>query len=151
MGYLIEPTQIFTETTFISESTFQLMDSNNPVTIINTNLNFICIPIACLIYIDNTQSQEYTGFNHLHITNNGFYNVPNLSATLNENACYKGSNINPGLYFGFTYAMSINTQQSNRFGGSAIDRIGEIFFDTLPTTGDGNAIVKLIYTKINNW
>lgn len=151
MGYLIEPSNIFTETTLIPEATFQAMDSTNPVIIINTNQNFICIPIACLIYIDNTQTTEYTGFNHLHITNNGFYNVPNLSGSLNENACYKASNINPGLYAGFTYSISINTQQNNRFGGAAIDRVGEIFFDTLPTLGDGNAIIKLIYTKIPNW
>ena len=151
MGYLIEPSNIFTETTFIPEATFQAMDSTNPVVIINTNQNFFCIPLACLIYIDSTQTTPYSGFSHLHITNNGSYNVPDLVGTLNENACAKGANINPALYFGFAYSMSINTQQANRFGGTAIPRIGEVFFDTLPTAGDGNAIIKLIYTKIPNF
>jgi hypothetical protein len=107
--------------------------------------------LACLIYIDITQTTPYTGFIHLHLTNTGFYTIPNLTGTLNENSCWKGPNINPALYTGVSYSMAINTQQSSRFGAIAIDRIGEIFFDTLPTSGDGNATIKLIYTKIANW
>ena len=136
MGYLIEP-GIKELTITIPEATVQTMDSTSPFTLIQNSSLYIC-PIYCYISLINTTT-PYAGFSHLHLTNTGQYTSQFLAATLNENA------LSGGIQKFEVYGMLINIQQAALFGGIIGSVDLEIFFDTIPTDGDGDMIVNLGY------
>jgi hypothetical protein len=136
MGYLIN-TGILEYSVTIPEATVQTMDGNSPYTLIQNSTKFIC-PIYCYISLSNS-STAYSLFSHLHLTNTGQYYSTFLCATLNENA------LSSGIQKGEVYGMLINIQQSATFGGIIYNNNLEIFFDTVPTSGDGDMNVKLGY------
>jgi hypothetical protein len=120
------------------------MDIATPFTLVSTNNLFVAAPIACFFKIEANQTTPYIGFNHIHLTNTNNYNVGELCATYAINAT-----ILSNLQAGAAYSMLCNFQASpNRFGGSNAFKNLEIFFDTLPTAGDGDMTVILYYTKI---
>jgi hypothetical protein len=144
MGYLIESSNISNLTVTIPESYVQTMDSTNSFKLVNTNSQFCAIPLACFIKIAANQTTQYVGFNHLHLTNTGGYVPGRQVATYSINA----SSTND-LQNGLIYSMLINFQSApNRFGGVNFFNPLEIFFDTVPTAGDGDMIVTLQYTTI---
>ena len=115
------------------------MDSSQPYTLLNTNNNFYCLPIACYITEIN-YTVNYSGYVHLHLTNTGNYVTSALTGSLAENSTYSPAMINQGFL--------INFQTSpNRFGGTNRFKPLEIFWETLPTTGDGDLKVILYYIK----
>lgn len=136
MGYLIEP-GIKELTVSIPEATLQAMDSTSPFTLIQNSSLYIC-PIYCYVSVINSNT-AYTGFNHLHLTNTGQYTSQYLAATLNENA------LSDGIQKFEVYGMLINIQQVALFGGIIRSQDLEIFFDTIPVTGNGDMIVNLGY------
>jgi hypothetical protein len=144
MGYLIQNIDIIKTVVRIFEPDVQLMDSSLPITLVTTNNEFHAAPIACFIQITANSTTPYSGFTHLHLTNTSNYGVGDLCATYSSNAT--GTN---DLATGSAYGMLCNFQTSpNRFGGHNGIKNLEIFFDNLPTAGDGDMIVTLYYTRI---
>jgi len=132
---------IYRKVVTIPQADVQIMDFNNPYTLINTANNFIVQPIALYLYIIN-QTIPYTGFVHLHITNNGVFGIGGILGTLSENATAAGLSNATGEY----YNMLINFQTSpNRFGSQGDSKPLDIAFDTAPTAGDGDMVVTLLY------
>lgn len=127
--------QVFT----IPEASVQTMDSSLSYSLISTNNEFFAIPIACYIYIINS-TIGYDNFVHLHLSNKGSA-PPDLCAVLSENACYNGKIESNNIY-----SMLVNCQQPTFFGGTQRSNDLSIFFDTIPTSGDGDMIVTLFYT-----
>lgn len=141
MGYLVNDSFIIRRTFVIPEADVLLMDNSQPYTLITTNNNFFAIPIFCYLTAANNQTTDYDGFVHIHLTNSGNYAAPELCATYSENANASGT-ILSGQYV----AMLVNFQSlPNRFGGAIVKKDLQIFWDTLPTTGDGDLIVTLGY------
>jgi len=130
--------QVFT----IPEANVQTMDSSAPYTLINTNNEFFAIPLACYVHLQNS-ANGYAGFVHLHLTSIS-YSVTELIAVLSANSI--SNNQIEKLYI---YSMLINCQQAGYFGGVQSSNNLEIFFDTIPTAGDGDMVVTLFYTKNN--
>jgi hypothetical protein len=144
MGYLIQNIDIIKTTVTIPSADVQVMDSTAPITIVNTNNLFFALPIACFIAIGANQTTQYSGFNHIHLSNSGSFAVGRQVATYSANASSTNDLIN-----GLIYSMLINFQASpNRFGGLNSTNSLDIAFDTLPTAGDGDMIVTLYYTRI---
>lgn len=139
MGYLLDTGFLIRTEIIIPEADVLLMDSNQPYTLINTNNNFYCLPIAIYVTALNN-TILYSGFNHLHCTNVNSYTSGSICATLQEAASPIGS---------FTYAaLLVNFQASpNRFGGHNLFKPLEMFWDTLPTAGDGDLKVIVYYIK----
>jgi len=144
MGYLIEQqTDIKKLTLIIPQADVQVMDTTAPFTLINTGLQFTVAPIACFISIEANQTTPYSGFNHIHLSTSNTYTVGAICATYSANA----SATNNLESSGTAYGMLVNFQASpNRFGGLLTIKECEIFFDTLPTAGDGDMKVILYYT-----
>ena len=134
--------EIYKQVTTIPSATVQLMDNSAPYTLITTNDEFYAIPIACYIYILNG-TVGYSGYVHLHLTNSASYTATELNSVLSEIAT-SGPLQSPKLY-----SMLINCQQAGFFGGEQNRKNLEIFFDTLPTAGDGDMVVTLFYTRNN--
>lgn len=132
--------QIYREVFTIPQANVQAMDSNAPYTLITTNNKFYAIPISCYVYLLNSTT-PYSGFVHLHLTNTNYYGTQNITAVLSENATAFG--ISGG---GLLFSMLVNCQQAGFFGGVQAWRNLGIFFDTLPTAGDGDMVVTLFYT-----
>lgn len=144
MGYLIQNIDIIKTTVTIPSADVQLMDLSVPFTLVSTNNLFVAAPIACFVKIEANQTTPYSGFTHLHLTNTNNYGVGDLCATYAINA-NTALDLQPGLI----YSMLCNFQASpNRFGGSNAFKNLEIFFDNLPTAGDGDMTVILYYTRI---
>ena len=131
---------IYKQVITIPEANVQLMDSSAPYTLITTNDEFYAIPIACYIYTINS-TIAYSGWVHLHLDNSGTYSLQKLNSVLSENATSNGI-ANPDLY-----SLLINCQQAGFFGGVQKNKNLEIFFDTLPISGNGDMVVTLFYTK----
>lgn len=132
---------IFREVFTIPQAAVQAMDATSKYKLIETNDNFYVLPIACYVYCIN-QTIPYTGFVHLHLTSSGG-SVPNLCAVLTENATTNGID---DVSNKFIYGMVMNVQQPGFFGSENWYRDFFIFFDTLPTAGDGDMVVTLFYT-----
>lgn len=144
MGYLIKGIDIEKIVVTIPQADVQLMDTMQPFTLVQTNTNFIAVPFNCLISIADNQTTPYTGFTHLHLTNSNNFTAGDLCATYAANA-----SSNNDLLTGTVYSMLCAFQTStNRFGGFNANRDLKIFFDTLPTAGDGDMIVTLYYVRI---
>jgi len=141
MGYLINDNFIIRRTFVIPEADVLLMDSGQPFTLVTTNNNFFAIPVFCYLTAANNQTTPYDIFGHIHLTNSGNYTSGDLCATYAQNATSSGT-ISTGGY----YAMLVNFQSApNRFGGVIARKNLEIFWDTLPASGDGDLIVNLGY------
>lgn len=144
MGYLIKGIDIEKIVVTIPQADVQLMDTMQPFTLVQTNTNFIAVPFNCLISIADNQTTPYTGFNHLHLTNSNNFTAGDLCASFDANAA--GPN---NLETDTVYSMLCSFQNTpNRFGGFNKNRDLQIFFDTLPTAGDGDMIVTLYYVRI---
>lgn len=143
MGYLIQNIDIFKTTVTIPSADVQVMDSNAPFTLVTSNDLFIVLPIACFIKISN-QNTPYSGWTHLHLTNTKNYVAGELTATYAANASTNGD-----LRMFLFYSMLCNFQSSpNRFGGLNGKKNLEIFFDVLPSAGDGDMEVTVFYTTL---
>jgi hypothetical protein len=143
MGYLIKNNDFIKKVINIPSSDVQLMDNSAPYTLVTTNNLFIAVPVLCYIKILNNQTIPYSGFNHLHLTSSANYSTGDLCATYSANA---GGTLDLGP--GQLYSFLINFQTSpNRFGGQNAIKNLEIFFDILPTAGDGDMEVTLYYLK----
>lgn len=129
--------QVFT----IPEASVQAMDLGNPYSLIITNNEFYAIPIACYIYIINNTT-AYTLFNHLHLQNG---TTGDTTAIISENATQGGL----GRQTDTIYSFVMNVQQAALFCGLNFNRNLGIGFDTIPTTGNGDMVVTLFYTKNN--
>lgn len=141
MGYLINDSFIIRRTFVIPEADVLLMDGSQPYTLIATNNNFFAIPVFCYLKAANNQTTPYDLFVHIHLTNSGNYTSGDLCATYAQNASSSGT-ITALEY----YAMLVNFQSApNRFGGLINSKNLEIFWDTLPASGDGDLIVNLGY------
>jgi hypothetical protein len=141
MGYLVNDSFIIRRTFVIPEADVLLMDSTQPFTLVTTNNNFFAIPVFCYLTAANNQTTPYDVFVHVHLTNSGNYTSGDLCATYAQNANSAGT-IQAGGY----YAMLVNFQAApNRFGGTIERKNLEIFWDTLPASGDGDLIVNLGY------
>ena len=134
--------EIYKQVTTISEANVQAMDGSSPYTLVTTNNEFFAIPIACYVYLQNSTA-GYGGFVHLHLTNFGI-SVQELTAVLSENSI-----TNNLIEKDYIYSMLVNCQQAGYFGGTQSSNNLEIFFDTIPTTGDGDMVVTLFYTRNN--
>jgi len=132
--------QIYREVFTIPQAAVQAMDSNAAFTLIATNNKFYAIPIACYVNLLNSTT-PYSGFVHLHLTNTGNYGTQSITAVLSENATTIGIKTGPELF-----SMLVNCQQAGFFGGVQSFKNLEIYFDTLPTAGDGDMVVTLFYT-----
>lgn len=143
MGYLIENLNIIKTVVTIPSADVQVMDSVAPITLVSTNNLFTVLPIACFVTISN-QNIPYSGFTHLHLTSTNNYSVENITATYAANSSALGDLRMSGIY-----SMLCNFQSSpNRFGGVNGKKNLEIFFDVLPTVGDGDMEVTLFYTTL---
>ena len=132
---------IYREVFTIPQAAVQAMDFSGKYKLIETNDNFYILPIACHVYCVN-QTTAYTGFVHLHLTSSGG-SIPNLCAVLTETATSNGIDDVTDKYI---YGMVMNVQQPGFFGSENWYRDIYIFFDTLPTAGDGDMVVTLFYT-----
>jgi hypothetical protein len=144
MGYLIEQPQLDIKklTVIIPQADVQLMDSAAAFTLIDPGFQYIVAPIACFLQIEANQTTAYTGFNHVHLSTSETYTVGAICGTYSINASAT-NNLESG---GNAYGMLLNFQASpNRFGGLLILKKCQIFFDTLPTAGDGDMKVTLFY------
>ena len=135
---------IYKQVTTIPEATVQAMDSIAPYSLITSNNNFYAIPIVCYIYTLNSTT-PYSGFVHLHLTYTGNIGVGYINSVLSENA------IVGGITQSQIYSFLVNCQQAGFFGGNVTYKNLEIFFDTIPTAGDGDMVVTLFYTKNNRF
>lgn len=141
MGYLINDNFIVKRQFIIPEADVLLMDSSQPYTLVTTNNNFFAIPVFCYLTAANNQTTPYNSFVHIHLTNSGNYAAPELCATYSQNANASGT-IASLAYV----AMLVNFQSApNRFGGTLEKKDLQIFWDTLPASGDGDLIVNLGY------
>ena len=141
MGYLINDNFIIRREFVIPEADVLLMDPAQPYTLVFTNNNFCAIPVFCYLTAANNQTTPYDIFGHIHLTNNGNYTSGDLCGTYSQNANGTGV-IAAGVYG----AMLINFQAApNRFGGVIQNKELQIFWDTLPASGDGDLIVNLGY------
>lgn len=144
MGLVIQNIDIEKVVVTIPEADVQTMNSFAPYTLINTNNSFYALPIACFLQIGANQTTPYDGFVHIHLFNLGNPLNGELCATYAENA-----EINDNLQTGIVYSMLCNFQTApNRFGGANGFKPLSIYFDTLPTAGDGDMIVTLYYARI---
>jgi hypothetical protein len=141
MGYLIEQSYINKTTTIIPEADILLMNQINAYTIVDNDQTFSILPIAIYIkYLNSTTA--YTGYTHLHARNGGVNVVGGYCATLNENS------IDLGTHPNYIMSMLINFQASpNRFGGFNAYKALILFFDSLPTAGDGDWEVNTYWIK----
>jgi hypothetical protein len=130
---------IYKQVITISEVDVQSMDLGNPYPLILTNNKFLCIPIHCHIYTIN-QTIPYTGFNHLHLVNTG---TSQTNAIISENAT------SGGISFNFIFTFAMNIQQGGLFNGYQNNKNLSIGWDIPPTSGDGDMVVTLFYTKNN--
>lgn len=130
---------IYREVFTIPQASVQAMDANAPYTLITTNNKFYAIPIACYVNLLNNTT-PYSGFIHLHLTNTNNYGTGKITAVLSESATPSGIS-SPEIY-----SMLVNCQQAGFFGGVQAFKNLEIYFDTLPTAGDGDMVVTLFYT-----
>jgi hypothetical protein len=141
MGYLVNDSFIIRRRFVIEQLEVQFMDASQPYTLVSTNNNFYVIPIFCNLTAASNQTIPYDTFVHIHLTNTGNYGVGDLCATYAQNAS-AGGVIDNTQY----YAMLVNFQSApNRFGGINGFKDLQIFWDTLPATGDGDLIVNLGY------
>jgi len=142
MGYLIESNDFIKKVITIPSADVQVMDNATPYTLVNTSMLFSAVPVFCYVKILNNQTVPYSGFNHLHLANGGNYGSGDLCATYAANAG------NGDLALGAIYTFLVNFQASpNKFGGINFFKNLEIFFDVLPTAGDGDLEVTLYYLK----
>jgi hypothetical protein len=141
MGYLVNDSFIIRRQFIIPEADVQLMDVSQPYTLIVTNNNFFAIPVFCYLKAAANQTTAYGNFVHIHLTNSGNYGVGDLCATYSRNASVSGS-IDNSTY----YSMLVNFQSApNRYGGINGFKDLQIFWDNLPTVGDGDLIINLGY------
>jgi hypothetical protein len=141
MGYLINDSFIIRRTFIIPEADVQLMDSSQPYTLITTNNTFYAIPIFCYLKAANNQTTPYDVFNYIALTNTSAYTSGKLCGTYQQSANASGV-IDNSVYC----SMCINFQIApNRVGGINSDNNLEIFWDSLPASGDGDLIVNLGY------
>ena len=143
MGYIINKNDFIKVVVTIPEADVQVMDSSTPYTLVSTNLLFAAIPVLCFVKIANNQTVPYSGFTYLHLTNTNNYSVGDINSTYAANST--GTiDLSPGGL----YTFLVNFQASpNRFGGINGTKNLEIFFDILPTAGDGDMEVTLYYLK----
>jgi hypothetical protein len=139
MGYLIEPSYINRTEIFIPSVDAQIMSrSLQPYTLIATNNEFYCLPIACYIR-EEIGTLPYVGYGHLHLSNTGNYGAGDQCGTMAENS--QPTSIEYG-------SMLINFQTApNRFGGNNFNKDLQIFWDTTPTAGDGDLKIVLYWIK----
>jgi len=139
MGYLIGDSVIIRRRIVIPQADVQIMDLSAPYTLVTTNNSFYPIPIFCNLTAAANQTTPYDGFVHIHLTNTGNYTVGDLCATYAENATSSGD-----IAFGTRASMLMNLQVSPvRYGGTNQFKNLEIFWENLPTAGDGDLIVDL--------
>jgi hypothetical protein len=144
MAYILQSIDIEKVVVTIPSAIVQTLDPSNPYVLVDTNNQFIAAPIACFINIANNQTTPYTGFIHVHLTNTGNGTVGDLCATYSANASGTSDLVPTGLF-----GMVCNFQATpNRFGGILASKPLSIFFDVLPTAGDGDMIVTLYYVRI---
>jgi hypothetical protein len=144
MGYIINDknqSDLIKLQVIIPEGIVQTMDSSAPYTLLDFFGISAAIPVICYVEILN-QSIQYDGFGHLHLTNTGQYTT-DLCGSYAAN-----SSITNALKTSI-YSFLINFQSSpNRFGGVNNKSFPlQIFFDTLPTGGNGDMLVTLYYVK----
>jgi len=139
MGYLIDQGYIKRTEIFIPSADVQIMSSLlQPYTLITTNNNFFCLPIACYV-AEIIGTVPYLGYNHLHLSNSGNYGAGDQCATLAENS--QPGNIEKG-------SMLINFQTSpNTFGGNNFANDLQIYWDTTPIAGDGDLKIVLYWIQ----
>lgn len=143
MGYLINENDFIKKVITIPSADVQIMDSGTPYTLVNSYMLFTAVPVLCYFKILNQQIIAYSGFNHLHLTNTANYSSGDLCATYSANASSTLS-----LDSGGIYSFLVNFQASpNKFGGINASKNLEIFFDILPTAGDGDMEVTLYYLR----
>jgi len=143
MGYIIDNSDFIKKVITIPSADVQIMDSGTPYTLVNTNMLFIAVPVLCYVKIKNNQTVPYSGFTHLHLASGGNYGSGDLCATYAANAS-SNLDLQPGSIFSFL----VNFQASpNKFGGINGIKNLEIFFDILPTAGDGDMEVTLYYLR----
>ena len=141
MGYLVNDSFIIRRQIIIPEADVQLMDGGQPYTLIVTNNNFFAIPVFCYLKAAANQTTSYSGFVHIHLSNRGNYGVGDICATYSENAS-TSTDIGTLDY----YSMLVNFQSApNRYGGVNGFKDLQIFWNTLPSVGDGDLIVNLGY------
>jgi hypothetical protein len=141
MGYLVNDSFIIRRQIIIEELEVQFMDAGQPYTLVSTNNSFFAIPVFCYITAASNQTTPYDAFVHIHLTNTGNYGVGDLCATYSQNASAGG--VIDNIQY---YAMLVNFQSApNRFGGINGFKDLQIFWDTLPATGNGDLIVNLGY------
>jgi len=143
MGYLIKNNDFIKKVITIPSADVQVMDSSAPYTLVLTNMLFAAIPVLCFVKIANNQTVPYSGFTHLHLTNTANYSVGDINSTYSAN-----SSGTIDLSTGGLYTFLVNFQAiPNRFGGQNANKNLEIFFDILPTAGDGDMEVTLYYLR----
>lgn len=141
MGYLVNDSFIIKRTFVIPESDVLVMAAGNAYTLVTTNNSFFAIPVFCYLTAASNQTTPYNGFTHIHLTNNSNYTSGDLCATYSENASPTSEIANGALY-----AMLVNFQATpNKYGGFLAFKNLQIFWDTLPATGNGDLIVNLGY------
>lgn len=141
MGYLINDSFIIRRRFVIEQLEVQFMDAGQPYTLVSTNNSFFAIPIFCNLTAAANQTTPYDAFVHIHLTNTSNYTVGDICATYSQNA--NGLGVIDNLQY---YSMLVNFQSlPNRFGGINGTKDLQIFWDVLPTVGDGDLIIDLGY------
>jgi hypothetical protein len=141
MGYLVNDSFIIRRRFVIEQLEVQFMDAAQPYTLVSTNNSFCAIPVFCNLKAASNQTTPYDAFVHIHLTNTANYGVGDLCATYSQNAAALGFIANIEYY-----SMLVNFQSApNRFGGINGSKDLQIFWDVLPTVGDGDLIVDLGY------
>lgn len=141
MGYLINDNFIIRRRFVIEQSDVQFMDAAQPYTLVSTNNSFFAIPIFCNLTAAANQTTPYDAFVHIHLTNTSNYGVGDICATYSQNSSALG--VIDNLQY---YAMLVNFQSlPTRFGGINGPKDLQIFWDVLPTPGDGDLIIDLGY------
>jgi hypothetical protein len=141
MGYLLNDSFIIRRTFIIPEADVQFMDASQPYTLITTNNTFYAIPVFCYLKAANNQTTPYDVFNFIALVNTGGYSSGKLCGTYTQ-AASAGGVIDNILY----YSMCMNFSVApDRVGGINADNNLEIYWDTLPASGDGDLIVNLGY------
>jgi hypothetical protein len=141
MGYLVNDNFIIRRRFVIEQLELQFMDASQPYTLVSTNLSFYAIPVFCNLKAAANQTTPYDAFVHIHLSNTASYSVGNICATYSQNAGQLGVIDNTQYY-----AMLVNFQSlPNRFGGINGFKDLQIYWDVLPSVGDGDLIVDLGY------
>jgi hypothetical protein len=143
MGYLIENNYLIKTVVTIKEGDFRIMDATNPYLLIPNDRTFFIIPVAVYIKVDSSQTIAYGGlWNDLHLTNTGNYGSTDLCGTYKQSSS-SSSELNSDSIYSFL----INIQQTARFGGVSDPIDLETFFNTAPTSGNGDVTYTIFWIK----